>query len=162
MQVFVVTSGCYSDYGIEGIFSTNEKAQEYIDMQEFIQHYNHDYRIAVWDIDKISNNIPTVSLCLCNGKVVTANELYDNSNTYPAWEFVYNNKENYFGRVMEITKENYMNEIYDADYKNEIDVIDVQFPIYVVFNVPYNKDKLVMKKIVYDEIAKYKAEKEGL
>lgn len=153
MQVFVVTSGCYSDYGIEGIFSTNEKAQEYIDMQEFVQHYNNDYRIAVWDIDKISNDIPTVSLCLYNGKVVTANELYDNSNTYPAWEFVYNNKENYNGRVMEITKENYMNENY---------VTDVQFPIYVVFDVPYNKDKLVMEKIVYDEIAKYKAEKEGL
>ena len=32
MTVYVVTSGSYSDYGIEGIFSTREKAQAYIDL----------------------------------------------------------------------------------------------------------------------------------
>lgn len=30
MNVYLVTSGQYSDYDIEGIFSTKEKAQEYI------------------------------------------------------------------------------------------------------------------------------------
>jgi len=30
-KVYIVTSGCYSDYRIEGVFSTEEKAQEYID-----------------------------------------------------------------------------------------------------------------------------------
>jgi hypothetical protein len=31
MTVYVVTSGCYSDYGINAIFSTQEKAQEYME-----------------------------------------------------------------------------------------------------------------------------------
>lgn len=30
MRVYVITSGCYSDYGIEGIFSTRKKAEDYI------------------------------------------------------------------------------------------------------------------------------------
>lgn len=29
-KVYIVTSGCYSDYTIEAVFSTYEKAQEYI------------------------------------------------------------------------------------------------------------------------------------
>ena len=32
-KVFIVTSGCYSDYQIERVFSTKEKAEEYIDSQ---------------------------------------------------------------------------------------------------------------------------------
>ncbi len=37
-----------------------------------------------------------------------------------------------------------------------------EYSDYCVQDVKYNKDKSVMYKSVYDEIAKYKAEKEGL
>ena len=38
----------------------------------------------------------------------------------------------------------------------------INLPIYIVKSVLYNPNKDVMKKVVYDSIAKYKAEKEGL
>lgn len=34
MQVYIVEKGEYSDRGIIGVFSTKEKAQEYIDMEK--------------------------------------------------------------------------------------------------------------------------------
>ena len=44
-QIFIVTSGEYSDYTIERVFSTREKAMEYLDTQD------DDYRLEVYDID---------------------------------------------------------------------------------------------------------------
>ena len=38
----------------------------------------------------------------------------------------------------------------------------IKFPIYIVKGIIYNPNKDVMKKVVYDSIAKYKAEKEGI
>ena len=46
--------------------------------------------------------------------------------------------------------------------QDEVDINKIQFPIYCVQDVKYNKDKSVMCKTVYDEIAKFKAKKEGL
>ena len=40
MQVYVVTSGEYSDYGIDAIFSTAEKAQEYVSMKNSLMKMN--------------------------------------------------------------------------------------------------------------------------
>ena len=34
-KVFIVTSGCYSDYQIEAVFSTKETAEEYIDSKKY-------------------------------------------------------------------------------------------------------------------------------
>lgn len=48
------------------------------------------------------------------------------------------------------------------NYTDDVDINIVQFPIYCVQDVKYNKDKSVMEKTIHDEIAKYKAEKEGL
>ena len=45
-KIYIVTSGEYSDYGINAVFSTEEKAQE------FRQQYGTDYRIEVFDIDR--------------------------------------------------------------------------------------------------------------
>jgi len=40
-KVWVVTSGCYSDYGIRAIFSTKEKAYSYYNMKKVIDgEYN--------------------------------------------------------------------------------------------------------------------------
>ena len=46
-KAFIVTSGCYSDYQIERVFSTNEKAEEYIDSQR----YPNEFRIEEYCID---------------------------------------------------------------------------------------------------------------
>ena len=45
-KVYIVTSGEYSDYQIDAVFSTEEKAREYI------QQHGSDYRIEVFDIDE--------------------------------------------------------------------------------------------------------------
>lgn len=41
-KVYVVTSGCYSDYSIEAIFSTKENAQLYIDKPSRQSSYYND------------------------------------------------------------------------------------------------------------------------
>lgn len=45
-KVFVVTSGEYSDYRIERVFSTRKKALEYLDTKD------DEYRLEVFDLDK--------------------------------------------------------------------------------------------------------------
>jgi hypothetical protein len=55
-KIFVVTSGVYSDYGINAMFSTKELAEKYIDGQ--IDHdpesYEKasDYNIEEWELDQ--------------------------------------------------------------------------------------------------------------
>lgn len=50
-EVFVVVSGIYSDFGINAIFSTREKAQAYIDNRADVNQFN-DYRIEVYGLDE--------------------------------------------------------------------------------------------------------------
>jgi len=172
MQVYVVTSGEFSDYGINAIFSTKEKAQEYIDRMEFVSTYNEYYRINVWDVDKESTEILTNDLCVFNGEVVRLDDL---NNLYPRnhGHFSYEEyvaycifsdlKENVKSRVLEITKEDYLNGLLNNNWsQDEIDIKKVQFPIYCVLDVKYDKNKSVMEKVVYDEVAKYKAMKENI
>ena len=45
-KVFVVTTGEYSDYTIERVFSTRKKALEYLDTKD------DEYRLEVFDLDK--------------------------------------------------------------------------------------------------------------
>lgn len=45
-KVFVVTSGEYSDYTIERVFSTRKKALEYLDTKD------DSYRLEVYDLDE--------------------------------------------------------------------------------------------------------------
>jgi hypothetical protein len=55
-KIFVVTSGEYSAYGIQAMFSTKELAEKYIDGQ--IDHHPKawekadDYNIEEWDLDQ--------------------------------------------------------------------------------------------------------------
>ena len=164
MQVFVVTSGEYSDYGINAIFSTKEKAQEYIDRMEFCSSYEEYYNIHEWTVDDVPTEIPTNDLCLFNGKVVRLDDLSKEfgNEGYVAYCIFSNLQENTKSRVLKITKEDYLKELLDNNWEDEIDINKVQFPIYCVQDVKYNKDKSVMEKTIHDEIAKYKAEKEGL
>ena len=51
MLVYVVTTGCYSDYGIEAIFSSKEKAKELL---ERLERAEEDYpNIEEWTLDSI-------------------------------------------------------------------------------------------------------------
>ena len=45
-KVYVVTSGSYSDYSIECVFSTREKAEEYL------QYHDDEYRIEEYALDE--------------------------------------------------------------------------------------------------------------
>ena len=45
-KVYVVTSGSYSDYSIECVFSTREKAEEYL------QYHDDEYRIEEFALDE--------------------------------------------------------------------------------------------------------------
>ena len=167
MIAYVVVSGSYSDFGISAIFSTKELADDFVDRMNFVDSYYGDYRIQEWEMDKIPTEIPTNDLCLYNEEVVKLDDLNGGNDfdysAYIAYCIFSNLQENTKSRVLEITKEDYLKELLDNNIEdNEIDINKVQFPIYCVQDVKYNKDKSVMYKSVYDEIAKFKAEKEGL
>lgn len=44
-KIYIVTSGCYSDYRIERVFSTKEKAEEFLDLKD------DNYDLAVFPLD---------------------------------------------------------------------------------------------------------------
>ena len=48
-RVFIVTSGEYSDYGIDRVFSTEEKAKEWVDV--ITSMYNGNYNIEQYELD---------------------------------------------------------------------------------------------------------------
>ena len=48
-KVFIVTSGEYSDYGIDRVFSTEEKAKEWVDV--ITSMYGGDYDIEQYELD---------------------------------------------------------------------------------------------------------------
>ena len=50
-KVYIVTSGCYSDYTINACFSTKEKAQEYINNSKKTQDYSYDIGIEEYELD---------------------------------------------------------------------------------------------------------------
>lgn len=50
MIAYVVTSGCYSDYSIRGVFSSQEKAEAYIREGGTVPHWDLA-EIEEWEID---------------------------------------------------------------------------------------------------------------
>ena len=48
-KVFIVTSGEYSDYGIDRVFSTEEKAKEWVDV--ITSMYDGNYNIEQYELD---------------------------------------------------------------------------------------------------------------
>lgn len=49
IKVFIVTSGEYSDYGIDRVFSTEEKAKEWVDI--ITSMYGGNYSIEQYELD---------------------------------------------------------------------------------------------------------------
>lgn len=168
MQVYVVTSGEYSDYGINAIFSTREKAQEYVDMRTFTDNYNESYYICSWEVDEC-NEIGIT----CTDLVLLNDEIYNFDSLKPQIDYLYDTFDDCTDRVIEVTKDwviDYFKKEFGEGSENlkfdnnffEFEDKMINFPIYIVKGVLYNPNKDVMKKVVYDSIAKYKAEKEGL
>ena len=118
MQVFAVMCGEYSDYSCCGIFSTKEKAQEYIDRMEFCSSYEEYYNIHEWNVDKVSKEIPTNDLCLFNGKVVRLDDLSKEfgNEGYVAYCLFSDLLENAKSRVLEIIKEYYLNGLLNNNF----------------------------------------------
>ena len=66
-KIYIVTSGCYSDYHIDAVFTTQDKANDYI------QQHGIGYEIEEYDIDeevtkqvqvwRVEFNIDTKELC---------------------------------------------------------------------------------------------------
>ena len=50
--IYLVTSGEYSDYSIDGVFSTKNKAERYIKTAQASRLYHDDYRIEKWVLDR--------------------------------------------------------------------------------------------------------------
>lgn len=59
MLVYVVVEGYYSDYHIEGIFTTRERAEEFVDFRKrtCMHSYklNKNYGIEEWELDSLQN-----------------------------------------------------------------------------------------------------------
>lgn len=60
-EVYVLTSGCYSDYTIECVFSTREKAERYV--KEVLGN-SIDYDIEVYELDAVIQDRYFYRVCI--------------------------------------------------------------------------------------------------
>ena len=53
-KIYLVRYGCYSDQGIAGVFSTEEKAQRYCDIYNKLgpAYYDGDYYVDEYELDR--------------------------------------------------------------------------------------------------------------
>lgn len=61
-KVYIVTSGEYSDYGIEACFSTELKAKEFIENGTKTREIWSDSRIEEWELDGNSDIVDVVNI----------------------------------------------------------------------------------------------------
>lgn len=71
--IYVVTSGSYSDYGIQGIFSTREKADRYISEYNKAHTYSDINNVEEYNLDELDNQFMrqywTASINLLTGEL---------------------------------------------------------------------------------------------
>lgn len=68
-KIYVVTSGEYSDYGIDAVFTTKEKAVEYV------EQHGTDYNIEEYSLDEEvekKTQLWRIEFCVENGKLCEA------------------------------------------------------------------------------------------
>lgn len=132
MEIYIVTSGCYSDYGINAVFSTREKAQEYCDMHNNSSESWDSYSVETYAVDEPYEEIPCVVMVKpCNGSVKAV--LYS---------------------------ENEEGEYFPSCFDMDETVKDVLGTVFV--KVRFSKDKEAMRKSAIDYYYAYMAKKEGL
>lgn len=81
MKVYIVTSGVYSDYGIEAVFSSVEKAQAFIDKGKKKGEYGSEYNdahIEEYELDRPEEDWCTITVRM--GKDGDVKEWYFNYN----------------------------------------------------------------------------------
>lgn len=79
-KIYIITSGCYSDYRIVTAFSTKQKADEFLDI------YGDDYRLEIYTIDSVKpvrkNKIWRISLDVKSKKVIVCQQYELKRNKY--------------------------------------------------------------------------------
>lgn len=95
--IYIVTSGEYSDYGIDAVFTTKEKANEYV------QQHGTEYSIEEYELDKEAEKktqLWRIEFCVEDGKFCEAcptsydrNKVIDTCYIFDA--FVYRGKKQY-------------------------------------------------------------------
>lgn len=134
-KVYIVTSGTYSDYAIEEVFDNREDAERYICLHDNDSYL--DMSVEEYDIYKNAE--------LKNVKVHYGIYFIMRENGINFFDIVYDNKpiETNINR----SKHNY-SKSYDGTLP--------------LSNRNIFKDKDVVKKIIYDAVAKFKAEEAGI
>lgn len=100
MEIYVVTSGCYSDYGIEKVFLDKEKAEHYAEWGEDrrVEVYNTEdncvvnevYKIMVYgDITHNGTELKP-AVCVYKNDRSFGNSIYFRTSWYSKTQDVYN------------------------------------------------------------------------
>ena len=134
-KVYIVTSGTYSDYAIEEVFDNREDAEKYICLHDNDSYL--DMRVEEYDIYKNAE--------LKNVKVYYGIYFIMSENGINFFDIVYDNK------PIEVNIEEYN----CFDQKECYGTLPLS-------NRNIFKDKDVVEKIVYDAVAKFKAEEAGI
>ena len=134
-KVYIVTSGIYSDYAIEEVFDNREDAERYICLHENDSYL--DMSVEEYDIYKNAE--------LKNVKVHYGIYFIMRENGIKFFDIVYDNKP--IKTNINRSKHNYLKS-YDGTLP--------------LSNRNIFKDKDVVKKIIYDAVAKFKAEEAGI
>ncbi len=146
MTIYAVTSGSYSDYGIEQVFLTREKALAFIKAREAKYKWGN-YRIEVYET--YDDSIETADGFLDN-VYVTCTVIYDVENggnwyVEPSCQYISYDDQILFSKI---------NEFYDR-HGGKLLRIKVELTV-----KPQLTDDQIIK-IAQDEYAKWKAEKEN-
>lgn len=80
-KVFVVTHGAYSDYCIDAIFSTKEKAEEYVVKYNETNSYDKG-EITEWDLDEMENAELITQTWSCRINLNTGDITHEKPNEY--------------------------------------------------------------------------------
>lgn len=134
MKAYITSRGTYSDWTITGVFSSKEKAQEYIDSMSVIED-DTNHTIDEYEVDSDAKpEYAVVIIYLDNNRdEITKYNQYHQSRLKDR----------------------------DVYYVDDVECAPWESAHYVV-KVNSNLNKEVMIKAAYDKIAEYKAQKEGI
>lgn len=156
MTVYVVTSGEYSDYSINAMFSTPEKAQEYINAMEFCSTWEH-YYMETWELDKpLSFTEIKANMYYYKGQAYTEQELENTihaSGAHYYWDGFTDEQLNKIKGVFKVPE----NRIKEYNDNLDEDEEPLNSELYVIENVTFSPNREVMNKIVFDRLAEYKS-----
>lgn len=140
-KVYVVTSGCYSDYHIEAVFSSKEKAELYVAV-----HHDHNIKNIIY-YDNVFIEEYTISDSLINGVAYFGLSFCVKKNEL--------NRPYCFSPVASVSP--IAEEIVKYDPKKDI------FEITIPTNKYYTDDDADIRfKIASDWLSKYRSQKLGL